>query len=176
MCKTLCGTLLLLAIFVLFLNFNHATAKSTMGGIEMFARNFMEKNKLNDVYDVFKYLYNKYSDDPYLSNIKNQSFTMITWGFGEIEVVKTKCRKIDSDFYKCSFQWEFCNIKRTPGVTIYYITLPGSVRCRKLLSKLVNCPFEEQTEQLKREICYFQLYPDYIEQNIRSVRFNCYTK
>ncbi|XP_063141279.1 cystatin-related protein 2-like [Rattus norvegicus] len=147
MCKTLCGTQFLLANFVLCLNFSDVTAKRICERIEMFARNFMEKNKLNDVYDVFKYLYNKYSDDPYLSNIKNQSFTMITWGFGEIEVVKTKCRRIEIDFYKCNFERE--SYYRTPGEKMYYITLPGSVRCRKLLSKLVNCPFEEQTEQLK---------------------------
>ncbi|EDL95075.1 rCG27585, isoform CRA_d [Rattus norvegicus] len=157
MCKTLHGTLLLLAIFVLFLNFSHATAKRTRRGMEIFEKNFIDKNKLKDVYDVFKYLYNTHSADTYLSNIKNESFTMNIWGFGEIEMVKTKCRKIDSDFYKCSFQREFYNLKRTPGETMYYISLPGSVRCRKLLSKLDNCPFEEQTEQLKTLILLLEL-------------------
>ncbi|XP_032758274.1 cystatin-related protein 2-like [Rattus rattus] len=173
MCKTLCGTLLLLTIFVLFLNLSYATAKSTMGGREEFKGNFMEKNKLNDVYDVFKFLY-KYSDDTYLSNIKNQSFTMHIWEVGEIEMVKTTCKKTESDFHQCHL--DVYAIKQTPGETMYYIWLPGRIRCRKFLSNMGKCPFQEQTEELKREICYFQLYPDYYEQNMNAVRFNCYTE
>ncbi|XP_032758273.1 cystatin-related protein 1-like [Rattus rattus] len=176
MCKTLCGTLLLLAIFVLFLNFSHATAKTIMGGRENSKGNFIEKNKLNDVYDVFEFLYNKYNDDTYLSNIKNQSFTMHIWEIGEIEMVKTTCKKTESDFHQCHLEREFYTIKRISKVTMYYIWLPGRVRCRKFRSNLGKCPFQEQTEELKREICYFQLYPHYYKQNVNAVRFYCYAE
>jgi len=47
--------------------------------MEIFEKNFIDKNKLKDVYDVFKYLYNTHSADTYLSNIKNESFTMNIW-------------------------------------------------------------------------------------------------
>ncbi|XP_052037658.1 cystatin-related protein 2-like [Apodemus sylvaticus] len=107
MCKPLCSKLLLLAIFVLILNFSHAIRKSTM--------NRKTVSTLNEAFDIFRIVFNEKSNDTYLRNLRQIS----------------KMNKMSA------------------GKTSYYIKSPGKVTCNKFLSKLANCPFNEQVHQQK---------------------------
>ncbi|XP_028749247.1 cystatin-related protein 1-like [Peromyscus leucopus] len=148
--KTLCSTLLLLNTFVLLLNSSHEARKHPDIAKKTSIRSTLDEKRKQDMLDVFKTVYNIHNNDTYLSNIMN--YKLWLWAgsiYGEVQLGQTTCTKIESDLDKCPFKTDLRRREDKQGRVTYVNSNPEENTCNKFLSKVANCPFNEQGDQQK---------------------------
>ncbi|XP_059114942.1 cystatin-related protein 1-like [Peromyscus eremicus] len=148
--KTLCSTLLLLNTFVLLLNSSHEARKHPDIAKKISNSHTLDEKRKQDVLDVFKTVYNIHNNDTYLSNIMN--YKLWLWAgsiYGEVQLGQTTCTQIESDLDKCPLKTDLRRKKDKQGSVVYVNLNPEVNICNKFLSKVANCPFNEQAVQQK---------------------------
>nr|CAE51410.1 TPA: cystatin ap5 precursor [Mus musculus] len=162
MCKTMGSPLLQLAIFVLLLYFSHAAKYFTINIFENYDKEHPVGNTEEEIFDIFRNVYNFYNNGKYLSNIKSVYFRHKVSTYPRVKniVDLSKCETI-----RCDAINPFSFLKQAHGVTRYVKS--EEVTCKDLLSKLASCPFNEQADQHKNRCSHIPSYQDYQSQNIK---------
>ncbi|XP_052579668.1 cystatin-related protein 1-like [Peromyscus californicus insignis] len=175
--KALCSTLLLLNTFVLLLNSSHEARKHPDIAKKISISSTLDEKRKQDVLDFFKTVYNIHNNDTYLSNIMN--YKLWLWAgsiYGEVQLDQTTCTQIESDLDKCPLKTDLRRGKDKQGRVIYVNLNPEEHTCNKFLSKVANCPFNEQADQQKLAPFHYiikvntndhmeESIPDYVESS-----------
>uniref|UniRef100_F6TZH1 Predicted gene 1330 n=1 Tax=Mus musculus TaxID=10090 RepID=F6TZH1_MOUSE len=109
MCKTMGSPLLQLAIFVLLLYFSHAAKYFTINIFENYDKEHPVGNTEEEIFDIFRNVYNFYNNGKYLSNIKCDAinpFSFLKQAHGVTRYVKSEevtCKDLLSKLASCPF-------------------------------------------------------------------------
>uniref|UniRef100_A0A8C6HUU2 Cystatin domain-containing protein n=1 Tax=Mus spicilegus TaxID=10103 RepID=A0A8C6HUU2_MUSSI len=138
MCKTIGSPLLQLAIFVLLLNFSHAYKYFTINIFENY-KDHLVGNTEEEIFDIFRNVYNFYKNGKYLSNIKSVYFRHAVSTYPRVKNIVDLSINLP---IRCDAINPFSFLKQAHRVTRYMKS--EEVTCKELLSKLASCPFNEK--------------------------------